>query len=228
MTKKVKLIASLVIFVLIFVLSIQISTRYRLKYVEVYTVNKILNSREKIGEKDLIKHKLPKAFVDDSTVLKKEEALNHYVKLNHTLYPNSVLNKNSIESLSMSKDQALLGLRENEKLFSMKAGPLESLGNMLRSGHYVDVYLRYSKSYDKKESYKLASSIRVLGLKDRNGEDVEESKTNPHTILLAIDENEIDYFIQAQAEGDLVLTGSNSKDRESKYFRPKEDNKDEL
>ena len=40
--------------------------------------------------------------------------------------------------------------------------------------------------------------------------------------------NEIDYFIQAQAEGDLVLTGSNSKDRESKYFRPKEDNKDEL
>ena len=218
MTKKNKVLLAAVLAIVIFVLSVEVLSRYRLKYVEVVGVKEILPPRSKINEEDLLVVKLPRIFVDDNTIKDKEDLVGQFVKLNHHLYPNKTILKDEVETLDLASDEALLGLGIKEKLFPMKAGPLESLGNMLRSGHKVDVYLRYSKSFNDKATVQLASSIRVLGLKDRNGEDISKSNTSPHTILLAVDEDEIEMFVRAQGEGELILTGTSSTDEPSRYF----------
>lgn len=215
--KKIKVIAPILILIVMFVLSIEIITRYRLKYVEVYSVKTVLKPRTKIKEENLEKFKIPRSFLEDETVTEKDDLIGKYVKLNHHLYPNSMINKNEVESLAMSEDDALLGLMDHERLFSMKSGALESLGSMLRNGHRVDVYLRSSYTFDKTKTVKLAESVRVLGLKDRNGEDITEANSQPHTILLAIDEDKIAMFVEAQGTGDLVITGTNSPNKEAVY-----------
>lgn len=218
MTKKNRVILTAVIAILIFGLSVEVLSRYRLKYVEVVGVRELMLPRSQIKEEDLLLVKLPRIFVDEETITDKEELVGQFVKLNHHLYPNKSILRDEVETLELSSDQALLGLGAKEKLFPMKAGPLESLGNMLRSGHKVDVYLRYSKGFNEKATVQLASSIRVLGLKDRKGEDISKSNTSPHTILLAIDEDEIEMFVRAQGEGELILTGSSGEDKTSQYF----------
>ena len=228
MNKKTKLIVAGIMLISIFGLSVEVLSRHRLKYVEVYSVKEIMKPRSKISEEDLKSYKIPRIFIEEDTVKDKEELIDHYVKLNHHLYPNKMITKQEIESLELSNDEALLGLNEQEKLFPMKAGPLESLGNMLRSGHKVDVYLRYSKSYKESTTTKLASSIRVLGLKDRNGEDINTSNTSPHTILLAIDEEMVEMFVRAQGEGEIILTGTNSQNDTPEYFEDWQRVDDEL
>lgn len=218
MSKKVKVTLAVVLVLSIFGLSVEVLSRYRLKYVEVFTVKSILKPRTKITEEEIVGYKIPRIFLEDDTVLNKEDLLDHYVKLNHHLYPKQAILKDEIESLDLSDDEALLGLSEKEKLFPMKAGPLESLGNMLRNGHKVDIYLRYSRNYKESGTVKLASAIKVLGLKDRAGEDISKSNTSPHTILLAIDEEMIAMFVQAQGQGELVLTGTNSFEDEAEYY----------
>lgn len=228
MNKKFKALLAGILFLSVFTLSVEVLSRYRLKFVEVYSVKEIMQPRRKIKEEDLVSYKIPRIFVEEETIKKKEDLIDQYVKLNHHLYPNKPISFGEIESLDLSNDEALLGLRENEKLFSMKAGPLESLGNMLRSGHQVDVYLRFSKSYKESVTVQLASSVRVLGLKDRNGEDISTSTTSPHTILLAIDEKMMEMFVQAQGQGDLVLAGTNSQNKDSEYFEDWQGVDDEL
>lgn len=228
MNKKIKVVLAGVLFLTVFALSVEVLSRYRLKFVEVYSVKEVMKPRSKIEKEDLISYKVPRIFVEEDTVKDKDDLIDQYVKLNHHLYPNKPINSQEIESLDLSNDEALLGLNEKEKLFPMKAGPLESLGNMLRSGHQVDVYLRFSKSYTESATVKLASSVRVLGLKDRNGEDINTSNTSPHTILLAIDEDMVEMFVQAQGQGDIVLTGTNSQNKQAEYFEDWQRADDEL
>ena len=228
MTKKNKVLLAAVLAIIIFGLSVEVLSRYRLKYVEVVGVKEVLPPRSKIKEEDLLVVKVPRIFVDEDTIKDKEVLVGQFVKLNHHLYPNKTILKSEVENLEMSNDEALLGLGSEEKLFSMKAGPLESLGNMLRSGHKVDVYLRYSKGFNDKVTVQLASSIRVLGLKDRNGEDISKSNTSPHTILLAVDERKIEMFVRAQGEGELILTGTSSLSGPAQYFDGWDLNNDEL
>lgn len=218
MNKKVKVLIAIALGLSLFGLSVEVLSRYRLKYVEVYSVKEVLKPRSKITEEMIVSYKIPRIFLEDETVTDKEGLLDHYVKLNHHLYPKQAIRKEEVESLDLSADEALLGLNDKEKLFPMKAGSLESLGNMLRNGHKVDVYLRYSRNYKESGTVKLASSIKVLGLKDRNGEDISKNNTSPHTILLAIDEEMIAMFVQAQGQGDLVLTGTNSFNDVAEYY----------
>lgn len=200
--RKVALVFS---FVLLFTLSSEFLVRKRMNLVNVIVVKNNLSQRHLIKEDDIKVLKTSKHLVPDDAVYNKKDIVGKYVKMEHTLLKEQMIRTSNIESLDEAIDAPNLLLYENQRVYALKKDVVGTAGASLHRGSYVDIAVQKKKEG---EYGVIIENVRVVGVKDRYGEEVKQG-TVPHVILLAVDVEDINGILKAEEEAKIVLLPRN-------------------
>ncbi len=204
MVKKVLIVGGIV---LVLGLCTEILVRKRMDLMDVVVVNKKVTQRHLLEENDLTTIKTSRHLVPDDAILDKESLVGQYIKMEHTLLKNQIIRNDNIETLSEAIDAPHLLLFEDQRVYALKKDVVGTAGATLQTGSYVDIAVQVKKE---DEYGVIIENVRVVGVKDRQGVDVEVGKV-PHVILLAIDTQDINALLKAEDEGKVMLLPRNLK-----------------
>lgn len=178
----------------------------QLELVEVYVAKDDLSARSLIQEDQVRKIKVPKAYLSDDAVLSKEELIGKYVKIYASIPKGSLVYQSTIESLDESIDQPSLLLKENQAVYAIDVSLTSTSGNTLQIGSKVDLYGTLKIGRETKVDL-LFKQVRVISVKDKNGNEVDRKNNQmPKLLLLAFDQAEIPLITKLIAMGELTIT----------------------
>ena len=183
------------------------SVKRSIDYVEVPIAAKNIQSRTKIDESFIRIQKVPSALIEDNMITDKNDIIDRWVKYSVTLAPGSFFFQEYIEDAEGSVDYPQLMLKVGQGVASLAVDLLISAGNTLLPNQFVDIVFT---SKDKRKpiiSDVIFRSVRVLAVKDRNGLNMDDPKSQkvPAVVLLALNQEDIPPFIHAQILGDIDL-----------------------
>lgn len=185
-------------------ISFQIALENAIDLIEIPFANKEIYSHYVIEEDDLEWREIPKAYVDENILTKKEDIVGKYVALDSKIakgsmfYEGYLIEKEDVEALP-----ALL-LKEDQIAFPLSMNLLKSSGNTIQTNQKVDVYVTYTDKKTKETTIDvLLQNVRVIGVKDRNGYDMRDSKAGkvPSLVILAINK---EYFNLLQLSNEIA------------------------
>ncbi len=207
--KKIKIqwVVGVLILIVFNVLLFDIAVKRSIDYIEIPVAAKMLSSRSKIDESSFRMQRVPSALVEGNVITDKNELIDRWVKYSVTLAQGSFFYQEYIEDASDSADYPQLMLKEGQGVASLAVDLLISAGNTLLPDQFVDIVFT---SKDKRKpiiSDVIFRSVRVLAVKDRNGLNMDDPKSQkvPAVVLLALNQEDIPPFIHAQILGDIDL-----------------------
>lgn len=206
MNKKYVQVMTLVIVFLVFFFSVEMMTRYRLDEVSVPVLNSDHHQRDLILDDAISILKISRKYVSNDMVLEKSELIDHVLSLNHTIYKGQPIMRSAIESASLVQDAPLLLLKDNQAVFPIKSDLMMSSGKSVLKGHFVDVNLLFAGDSGH-QSDLLLSRVRVIGVRDRKGIEIDQVDGDiPAVILLALDNSMVSLMMKASAMGEFHLS----------------------
>lgn len=179
---------------------------HELELIEVYVANDNLVARTQIDQDSIKLIKIPKAYLSDQVVLKKNDIVGKYVKLNTSIPEGSLVYESSIERLDDTIDKPALLLKVNQAVFALDVNMSSTAGNTIQAGSKIDIYGTIKNNRETIVDL-LFKQVRVLSIKDKNGNEV-DNKTNqvPKIMLIAVDQEEIPILTKVIAVGDITIT----------------------
>ncbi|MBN2876625.1 MAG: hypothetical protein JXL85_03125, partial [Bacilli bacterium] len=163
-------------------------------------------ARTQISENDIYKIKVPKAYLSEDTILEKDQMLGMYVKIDASIPKGSLIYQSTIESLDESIDQPSLLLRTNQAVYAIDVSLTSTSGNTLQIGSKVDIYGTLKVGRETKVDL-LFKQVRVISVKDKNGNEVDrKSNQMPKLLLVAFDQIEIPLITKLIAMGEITIT----------------------
>ncbi|PKM87584.1 MAG: hypothetical protein CVU85_05555 [Firmicutes bacterium HGW-Firmicutes-10] len=218
--KKIKYywIIGILIVVLVNFLLFDIVLKRSIDYIEIPVAAVSIKPRSKLDASHIRMLRVPSAAIEGKVYLDKEEIIDKWVKYAVSIAPGSFFYHDYLEDSENSLDYPQLMLNNGQGVASLAIDLLISAGNTLLPNQYVDIVFT---SKDKRKpivSDVIFRSVRVLAVKDRNGLDMDDSKSQkvPAVALLAMNKQDIPPFIHAQILGniDLIIKVSNEFDPE--------------
>jgi pilus assembly protein CpaB len=207
--KKIKItwIAGILILVSANLLLFDIALKRSIDYIEIPVAAIGIKPRSKVDESHIQMLKVPSSMVMGNVFTDKEEILDKWVKYAVSIASGSFFYHDYLETAGDLSDYPQLMLHDGQGVASLPVDLLTSAGNTLLPNQYVDIVFT---SKDKRKpivSDVIFHSVRVLAVKDRNGLDMDDSKSQkiPAVVLLAINKQDIPPFIHAQVLGDIDL-----------------------
>ena len=179
---------------------------HELELIEVYVANDNLVARTQIDQDSIKLIKIPKAYLSDQVVLKKNDIVGKYVKLNTSIPEGSLVYESSIEQLDDTIDKPALLLKVNQAVFALDVNMSSTAGNTIQAGSKIDIYGTIKNNRETIVDL-LFKQVRVLSIKDKNGNEV-DNKTNqvPKIMLIAVDQEDIPILTKVIAVGDITIT----------------------
>lgn len=178
----------------------------KLNLVEVPIAKVKIQPRQKISEDMIILKKVPFVFMDENVVKDKKEILNKYTEIEGMIPQGSFFYQSMLFEEESLPDYPALKLKENQNVFSLSTDLIKSSGNTLTNNQKVDLHVTLEQKKDAPISDLLLSSVRVLNVKDRKGNDMKESSSKiPYVINLAIDKQYIQLLKIAHETGTIDL-----------------------
>lgn len=179
---------------------------HELELVEVYVANDNLIARTQINQESIKLIKVPKVYLSEQVILKKNDLIGKYVKLNTSIPKGSLIYQSSVELLDDSIDKPALLLKVNQAVFALDVNMSSTAGNTIQAGSKIDIYGTIKSNRETIVDL-LFKQVRVLSIKDKNGNEV-DSKTNqvPKIMLIAVDQEEIPILAKVIAIGDITIT----------------------
>lgn len=179
---------------------------HELELIEVYVAKDDLSARTLMDESVIRLVKVPKAYLSNTVVIKKEDIVGKYIKLNTSIPKGSLVYQSSIEKIDDAIDEPSLLLNVNQAVFAIDVNISSTAGNTLQKGSKVDIYASIKNNRDTIVDL-LFKQVRVLSIKDKNGNEINnDSNQIPKIMLIAMDQSEIPLLTKVIAMGDITLT----------------------
>ena len=201
-----------IIFILLMGLICFIYCNNKLELQEVCIAKYSLNNRTLISQDEIEVTKVPKSYLNENVILKKEDVVGKYVKINTMIPKGSFFYEDAIEEYENIKDKLNSELEDGEVNFDLNANNINVNQSYLVKGMYVDLYLTIDKN-NKVLSDLLINNVRIIGMYDVNHQEIKDydNKTILQSICLAVPKDTISYLYKAQVVGQLsVVVGNNS------------------
>lgn len=210
MNKKQLILGILIILLLAIgsYISFQISLENAIDLIKIPFSNKEIYSHYIITKEDLEWREIPKSYVDDNILINEDDIVGKYVSLDSKIaegslfYDDYLIDKEEIEALP-----GLL-LKENQIAFPLSMNLLKSSGNTIKQNQKIDIYVTYTDKNTKTTTIdKLLMNVRVIGVKDRNGLNMNDEKANkvPALVILAINEEYLNMLQLASEIADISI-----------------------
>jgi|SRR5690554_209038 len=177
------------------------------KSTEVYVAKVKLIPRIPIKEDDIEIIKMPKHLIPSNIVSSKEEIVGKVVSYDSSIYQGMFFFEEALDHPNDSQDAPLLRLKDNQVAVSLGIDVIQSLGNTLLPGQYVDIVYTYPIRNQNPIVETIYKNVRVLSLKDRYGFEMDHPKSQktPHVILLALNHKDANSFYLALNKGKMDL-----------------------
>lgn len=185
----VMIISALAGIIVLFV-AYNIRVNQAVKPVKVPVAAVTIQPRTRITE-DMIEYiEVPKDATDaTNTILKAEMVLNHYSRVNTVIPRGSLFYTEAVVSKEERSDSYVDELEKGETLYSLGVEIGDTYGNSLLPGSFIDIYIETSSDQNKALIGKFIGNIKLLAVKDNNGDNVfenQEEKRTPATIIFAL------------------------------------------
>lgn len=171
-----------------------------------YRVNQAINpiaipyAKENIPKRTLItsdmvgKIKVSTDFTNSATTLIKDanEVIGKYASYKTNIPKNSLFYTEMLKSAEEMPDYAFANIEDGYTLFSLDVSMEDTYSNSIREGDYIDIFMSTTDPDDSnKVMYgKLIESIRVLAVKDSNGNNILKSSAKngqPSELVFAVE-----------------------------------------
>ncbi|MGB4984327.1 MAG: SAF domain-containing protein [Erysipelotrichaceae bacterium] len=199
----------LVVLVNVFVFKVVLDKKIDL--IKVPVANKDIKPRTKISKNDLTYIDIPKAYVNDSAYIDDKDIIGKYNDISCQVPKGSLFYKTIIADEQTLTDQPTLLLKDNQAILSISSDITKSSGASLLVNQLVDVYVTTSnKPY---VADVLLKSVRIVGIKDRNGLNLDhkDSSKIPFVILLAVNQDYMGYLKKAEKLGTIEIVSTSDK-----------------
>lgn len=117
------------------------------------------------------------------------DVVNHYAAIGTTIPANSLFYDESVVELKELPDAAFANIQDGYTIYSLNVDMQSTYGNQIYPDNYIDLYLKATDDSDKVIFGKLIESIKVLAVKDAQGnhlfEDTVETR-QPSELLFAV------------------------------------------
>lgn len=165
-----------------------------------------IEAREVLREEDLKLVEIPTHLVKDSMVFELNDVVGKYMVVDGFASEGSILFSEMVETIDASMDAPSLRLKEGQAIYALDVSLKMSAGNSYVINQKVDIYGTIeSREYTLAD--RLISSVRIVGLKDKNGLDVKaNTKAIPKIMLLAIDQSLIAPLAKLEVLGEINLS----------------------
>lgn len=183
---------------------VEIGVRLRCRNEKTYRLNTDLAQREKLEEHHLEEIDLPNKLFTETMIKDKEMVIGRYVRLGHTLYRGKILDRRDFEHFDEAQEKALLMLEPGEVLLSSEASLVNTGGNILRAGDYVNLSVKIRDFDGNGEVIPLMNGVRVVNVRDRDGIEIEKGK-QPSVIGFAIPQKLERIIHKAMGRGTLSV-----------------------
>lgn len=197
---------SLVALVLVSGVTAWLYVQVQLKMTPILVAKTELSARHRIEADDVEWLSVPTQFIRDDMILSLEEVEGRYVVMDGFIPKGSMIYRSVVEVLDETIDRPSLLLKENQALYTLDASLISSAGNTLVVHQKVDLYgtVKLNKQVIVDP---LLTQVRIVGLKDKNGEDLKDKdRALPKVILLAVDKEAISLLAKLDALGTITLT----------------------
>lgn len=141
------------------------------------------------------------------------QILGMYTNVNCIIPEGSFFYKDSIVKFAELPDSFLINIPENMVAYNFKVNTLTTYGNSMYPGNYVDVYF---KGVDGAKIIlgKLVQNVKILAVKDSNGNHVFENNTEertPNQIIFAVTEEISELLRTAEYinDAEIILVPTN-------------------
>ena len=164
--------------------------RYRVKVaidaVRVPVAKRTINAREGITE-DVIDHiDIARSMLTENVITDEKDLLEHYVNYNTIIPEGSLFYKRQVVEWKSMPDSAWKDIPDCSTIVSLPVNVNSTYGNSIYPGDKIDLF--YS-AYDDKDNLfigKLIEGIRVLAVKDQNGNHIFSKTANQSTAVALI------------------------------------------
>lgn len=150
-----------------------------------------LTSRTKITEEMVGTISVPKSFVSSSEniITNSSDVIGKYVKFGTVIPINSLFYSELIVTKDKMPDSAFADIKDGYTVYSLSVNLHSTYGNSIYPDNYIDLYMKAIDTDGKVIFGKLIESIKVLAVKDSQGQHVFESASEsrtPSELLFAV------------------------------------------
>lgn len=206
--KNKKLIAglSIVLIILVNICLFKVILDKTIDLVEVPISKEEIKPRTQITSNMIEFIEVPSIYVSDDVLILKEDILDKYTEIEGIIPKGSLFYKTMLYEETELPDYPALKLKENQNVFTLSTDLLKSSGNSFVSNQSVDLHVTIEKKKENPVTDLLLSSVRVLNVIDRKGNDMKDSESNiPYLINLAVDNEYIGLLKMASEVGVIDL-----------------------
>lgn len=199
-----------------------IALKKEVDLVKIPVVKETIYPRTKIKEEDIDFIEVPSVFISDNFYTKKEDVINMYTDIRAMMPKSSLFYKDLLFEEKMLPDYPAILLNDKQVAYNMATDLVKLSGNSIVVGQKVDIYTTYHKKNEKPIVDLLVKAVRVIGVKDKKGLDVNhpDSSAMPHIVLLALDKDLMPIVRGADeiAKLELVAYSAKDSDQEESIF----------
>lgn len=187
--KSFKIGFGVVVLFIVNFLIFNIALKKEVNLVEIAVVNETIYPRTKIEESMITYMEVPASFITEKMYTKKEEVLNLYSDIQTTIPSMSPFYKEVLFAEKDLPDFPKILLNDNQVVYTVDTDLVKLSGNSIVVGQIIDLYTTYAERKEVPIVDLLVSSVRVIGIKDKKGIDVNNPESNgvPNIVLLALD-----------------------------------------
>ena len=184
----------------------------KLGLIEVYVAKHDISSRKEITAEDVGKIYVPNIYVNDNAYTDIDDIVGKYTDIQGKIPKGSLFYKSMLYNKEELSDYPSLELLENQVAYSLACDILSLQGNSIVKDQRVDIYVTLTKNFDIPFVDKLVSDARVIAIKDNKGYDIDHPKSTgiPYIIILALNDNSIEYLAKAEKVGSIKLIASSN------------------
>ena len=218
----ITLICFLFLALLVFA-GVKIVSTEKIEVVEVLVAKETIYPRTKISEENTTVIKVPKSYLSDNVLLKKEDIIGRYTQIYATVVKGSAFYNELLEDGENMSDYPSLLLNAGQVSYSLTSDIIKSSGNSLVSGQKVDIYVTIANKDKTPVTDCLIKAVRIIAVKDRSGKDINEEKSSkvPYVISIAVNADLVKYLKAAGKLGtiDIYPVNANYQDKEESIYQ---------
>lgn len=190
------------------VAAIKIYADLRLGLTSVYVASHNIGHRSEISIEDVKEILVPKDYLSKDIYLEKDDILNKYVKVNHSIPKGSFFYKSSLEASDTMNDYAHTVLEKGQSTYDLNIKDINVNPAHLKTGMRINLYLTLDE--DKPISDILLKNALITGMYDHKYQMINElsDEGDIEIISIAVNTGDIIYLNKALLLGKISLVVS--------------------
>lgn len=202
-----------------------IALKKEVNLTKIPVVKETIHPRTKIDKEDIEYLEVPSVFITDNFYKEESEIIDKYTDIRAMMPTGSLFYKELLFEEKDLPDYPAILLNDQQVAYNMATDLVKLSGNSIVLGQKVDIYTTYQSRNEKPIVDLLVKSVRVIGVKDKNGLDVSHPDSNhiPNIVLLAINKDLMPIVRGADeiSKLELVAYSDKASSKEESVFNDK-------